>query len=124
MTGEQLFVWFTANFDGPFAVLILMLMGLGMTLWLADVNVGQMFKDEKERADAHQFVVFGSWAFGSTYLLADLQATKQGSGLLFAIYLAAFAGSAAFSRLIDRWDGTTPWGNRAALPTPPPPPAP
>jgi thiol:disulfide interchange protein len=120
MSREQFFVWFTANFDGPFAVLILMLLGLGMTLWLADVNVGQMFKDEQERADAHQFVVFGSWAFGSTYLLADLQANKHGSGVLFALYLVAFAGSAAFVQAIAKWDGSTPWSNKP--PTTPPAP--
>ena len=111
MTWGQLGVWFAASFDGPFAVLLLMLVGLAMTLWLSDVNVGQMFKDDKGQASAHQFVIFGSWVFGSGILLADLQAHKDkgASWILFIIYLAVFSGSAAVSDAIAKWDGRTPW---------------
>lgn len=111
MSLDQIFVWFAHAFDGPFAVLILMLFGLAMTLWLSDVNVGEMFKDDHGRSSAHQFVIFGSWVFGSGILLADLQAHKEkgASWLLFAIYLAVFSGSAVVSDLIAKWDGRTPW---------------
>lgn len=109
MSWSQLFVWWSSTFDGPFAVLIFMLFGLVLTLYFADVNVGQMFKDDKDQASAHQFVIFGSWVFGSGYILADLQANKKGSWILFAIYLAVFSGSAAVTELIAKWDGRTPW---------------
>ena len=112
MTWAQLGVWFAATFDGPFAVLIVMLAGLGLTLKFADVSVGEMFKDDQGRSSAHQFVIFGSWVFGSGILLADLQAHKGASWPLFATYLAVFSGSAVVSDVVAKWDGKHPWSSK------------
>lgn len=105
MSFDQIFVWWAKAFDGPFAVLILLLAGLALMLWRADVNVGEMFKDETGRGSAHRFVIFGSWVFGSGYIMADLQANKGGSWILFFIYLSVFSGSDAVLKAIEKWDG-------------------
>jgi hypothetical protein len=106
---EQLFVWFTQTFDGPFAVIILMLVWLAVTLAMSDVKIGEMFRDGEGRGSAHQFVIFGSWVFASGLLLADLQASKKLSTMGLAIYLVVFSGSNAVVEFIAKWDGKHPW---------------
>lgn len=112
MSFNQIFVWFTQTFDGPFAVIIMMLMWLAATLAISDVKVGDMFKDSQGQASAHQFAIFGAWVFSSGLLLADLQANKKVSLWGLGLYLFIFSGSNAVTDAIAKWDGKTPWSSK------------
>tara|TARA_R110000868_G_scaffold177983_1_gene417330 strand:+ start:208 stop:555 length:348 start_codon:yes stop_codon:yes gene_type:complete len=109
MSLDQVLVWFGAAFDGPFAVLILLLFGLVVVLALAQrhgkLDLAQMFKDDVGKESGLRFAILGAWIMSSWYLMADLVSQKQGDSMLLGIYLATWSGSAVFVRALEKWDG-------------------
>lgn len=110
MSLDQFLVWWASAFDGPFAVLLLLLAGLAIMLWRAQKNghldFAKMFKDENGKESGLRFCVLGAWIISSWVVMADLVAQKQGDAALLGIYLATWSGSAVFIRALERWDGS------------------
>lgn len=115
MSWSQFVVWFGGTFDGPFAVLLLLLASLGCMLWKAQksgkLDLAQMFTDGEGRASGGKFAILGAWIISSWFLMAVI-VTKQHDNVLIVcmgIYLLFWSGAPIALELVKKWNGHLPW---------------
>jgi hypothetical protein len=111
LSWSQLLVWLGAAFDGPFAVLLLLLSALGLMLWKAQksgkLDLSAMFKDDAGKESGLRFAILGSWIF-SSWALMSMAVSKHGDLVMaMGLYLLFWSGAPIAAKILEKWE--PPW---------------
>jgi hypothetical protein len=105
------------RWDLPAIMLAVLLIGFAASLWLvqkrSDFDLAQIYLDEQSRVSSVRVLAVGTWVVATWIVMQDMLDGLPTPELFYA-YVGTFSAAMVLEKAADKWDGSLPFGKRAA----------